>query len=475
MGRTTKSDKAMKKYALILSTTLLLFAGCTTDYLNPTTKNGEQGGETTITFKVSVPSSHPVPVTTRANIFPDSEIRTMDLLVFAQDGGGNPLIERRMADEVTLIANDGSTGYAEYTFTSLISRSGKPVRIYFVANGRNSGTNTDRVNFDDFPPGTNETIVMNYLFTNQLPSVNMVEGNICPLVMWGKSELLPEIGAEPRIDGIKLLRTVASVEVRATPAAGFEGTFSINRYSVGNASTSVSVAPIGWETWDGTTPAQSAAVANSYGLTDHFAHTTMSLTGGYWTNPNMSGLHYLNETNSKSSPPFVIVDAMYNGIRSFYKIELKAAPTAVPDGKFVRNRKYIVHIQKILGNGYPTPEAAKASLSNNNEIVAFVDTFDELTSFVFNAQDYLGVTASEMTIYSSGAFTSLFKAYTTHDFLTFKVESTIIKQQSRSQDAAGLITVWGSPVPNTTGTITVTSGTGRDRLTTTIHLTVKAP
>ncbi len=343
-------------------------------------------GITDVRFSIDVPDDMATPTSTRALPYSDKAIENVDLLVF--DASGD-LVEHVVADDIVVNA-----ATSQWQFTARLSISDESRTIYLVANGRDPLTDAERVNFSDFSIGMNEWDVIPYLQTASLSSpVDVLD--LLPMVMWGKASL-SEVSSNQIISGVKLLRVAASISVREGTATNNNGLndFYITKFSIHNGTEWGMVAPSNWDSWNSLTPSWTNDMDVPAG-TDHFS----SSSSGYWSDPGDK--HFLYERDTPYDDPSdytsVIISAIYKGAQCFYKVRLMDPVMELPIA-FVRNHHYILTIESVSTSGYPTLEAAIDGPPSNGISIDLLDVNEQLTCFVANGTNYIGVSNNKVTI-----------------------------------------------------------------------------
>jgi hypothetical protein len=384
----------MKKYCLLslpaaLCTALCAML-CAVSCIIEHTPGKKAGGQTDMSFTVTIPATSSTPASTRA-AHTDTDIHSMDLFVFNGDTGAAPrrFVERVSTTDIEVIPGPAGDGSAECVFTVRLATSTTPRVIFFVANLTIPGS-PDRMDQTQWPSGMQGTTydeVMDAMRTTALLSP-CSEDDMLPLVMWGRIDM-PQITSQQNThEDVKLLRAVAAIQVKTAAPTIENGlaNFSVNAISARSA-TFGRVAPPGiWDEWKNGDPATQDPV-DTFPPVPNINHFGSTTGAGYWSTGGDP--HYVYESKGVDDT-YVIVDANYNGARYFYKLQLRRPVTGVPLD-LVRNHKYIINIIKVNGPGSATITDAANGPFANTIIETHVDEYDELVSFVSNSSDYMGM------------------------------------------------------------------------------------
>lgn len=470
-----KKIEVMKKSCLfsligVSVCVLLALVACTQDYLS-STRSGS-GGVAEVNFTVTIPTRKPLPAMTRADVSEDSEIRTMDLLVFDENG---KFVERCEAENIELIEDLGN-GEASYSFSAWLNQVEDEDRtVYFIANARDYATNADRVDFSFCTPGEEDFLVIQSMKT--IPLNRPVEqSDLLPLIMWGKLPVLHGVGPEQSVGGIKLLRVTAAFQVKEADLQTTENglaDFEIIKYSAGNSAGDTSVAPELWDAWTNDSGIPNEAVLGMpMALVNHFSTSTT----GYWT--VAEGFHYMNEIYSNPDT-YIMIEARYKGELCYYKLRKNGPSSSY--GDWVRNHRYIMNIVSVNGPGFASiSEAVHSDRFSNHEIVAHFDEFDELTTFVSDGRHYMGLSGNDIRIVKFGTANITFELAKVHMTRDYRYATVIFSGTGLSNIAISEPTPENNWLSTITANVSATSGSGTITISDgvfslPIHVTISSP
>lgn len=351
---------------------LLAAAACSQDGgegTEPDPVPGEHEGKVEATISVQLPQLADAPAESRADgatTDPESDIQTMDGLVFDENG---QFIERLQATRIE--RGEGGTVKATLLFDKIAQKR----TVHLVANSRDAATGADRLDFSALTVGAPEANVRN-LVTKPVDETRMVQPQIVPPVMWGRIVLNNGIVQNTTMDGGKLLRTVASVVVSAdagTPENGLSE-FEIEGASLCDPGATGYLTP--------TDNVTTAPTANP---------TTPRPTNVYGTDPykwpvyaSVPVLYAYERTCNASANMSVIIKAKYKGVSGYYKILMTNA-SGTPYN-IVRNHRYLLKITRVTDRGYASLQTAIDSKPTNNRLRATVTE---------SSGDYSGVAADQ--------------------------------------------------------------------------------
>lgn len=367
------------KNSLIIITGLLcsLFVSCSTT--EEDTHGNNSGGQVNVTFSVTLPSPETVNTYTRATTgFSDTDIKTVDVLVFDKDG---KFMNRIKVDEPGLIATESGVNFS----VRLDATSDKRI-IHLVANGRTSDGMQDRINFVDITPSMAESAAVPSLHTVMPDEGSELLTDVMPLVMWGRTEL-NGISVVSKAEGVKLLRSAACVQVRKGVAEAGNGLndLTINQISVVGAPTQGYLTPAAYS---GTVSTPTVARPMP-GVISWEAGKTKS---------GSDAMLYVYERNSTTEDYLgVIISALYKGEPCYYKVVVASdgqAPMNV-----IRNHRYILTVVKVNGPGYADMNTAIASAPSNTLKTELTDDSEDFPCIVADGQYLMALTNNCLDLY----------------------------------------------------------------------------
>ena len=264
------------------------------------------------------------------------------------------------------------------TFTALLKSGDIPMKLLILANA------TDVVVADEPVVGDSEEMIkkkMNRKF-DYLTSV---------FPMSGEYEL-PE-GLKPTgtgtILGLKMLRSIARVDVTATEVANFRMT-GVKAYRANNY---LQVIPD--ETGVSKVTFPSVPEGSDRNLD--------SVSSENWN--NFSARLYLSETWSPEpedqvdKATCIVVEGYYadSNTPSYYRMDFDPDNNHNAFGQVLRNHKYIFNIKKVSAPGWSTPDDAAHNRSSN--IVAEVQAWDDDTmDMYFDGEHHFGISTREVVL-----------------------------------------------------------------------------
>ena len=268
------------------------------------------------------------------------------------------------------------------TFTALLKSGDIPMKLLILANA------TDVVVADEPVVGDSEEMIkkkMNRKF-DYLTSV---------FPMSGEYEL-PE-GLKPTgtgtILGLKMLRSIARVDVTATEVANFRMT-GVKAYRANNY---LQVIP------DETGVSKVTFPSVPEGSDRNVASSIFPVSSENWN--NFSAWLYLSETWSPEpedqvdKATCIVVEGYYadSNTPSYYRMDFDPDNNHNAFGQVLRNHKYIFNIKKVSAPGWSTPDDAAHNRSSN--IVAEVQAWDDDTmDMYFDGEHHFGISTREVVL-----------------------------------------------------------------------------
>ena len=330
-------------------------------------------GQVDVTFSVTLPQ--PETVATRTGIpYSDTDIKTVDVLVFNQQG---QFMNRIKVDESALAVTGSGVKFSIRMDATPDKRT-----IHLIANGRTADGLTDRFDFARWMvPGKTEAQSV-FLLSTVVTDNSDLLADITPLVMWGRT-VINEVSAVSSAS-VKLLRTVAAVQVKT--ANGLND-FQIKKIALIDAPTEGFLTPNNYSSSD-FTPSDAYPVVGS---------PVWDLAKS-WSREGAPIL-YTYERDYSASALNVIVSAVYNGQAGFYKVVL-ADENEVPL-KVIRNHRYTFIITKVDGPGYADLNTAVTSAPSNAIKVSLTDEDEDFPCLVADGQHLMGLSNNSFVMYGN--------------------------------------------------------------------------
>ena len=281
-------------------------------------------------------------------------------------------------------------------------------------------TTADRVEFEVTLP--QHASACSVHFVANCPSVADVttEGEMTSLVTSGTQDVYWQKVAVPNLIAanetlkktlidtyftkIPLIRNFAKVSVVANNVTGF----TLQGYTLINVPTSGTVVPYNTETGafesyntNGTGLGYAALKAKGY---NGFMPVGVTYNTAIPEDVTSTAPVYTYESKLRAEDnTALIVYGTYNGKAGYYKVDFVSASNTYNNGNYeiLRNLHYIVTINNVVGQGYPTAAAAAAAAAGNN-IAASTDTqnllnisdgtsrlfVDEIAKHIVNSQKF---------------------------------------------------------------------------------------
>lgn len=362
------------KLNIIISMLCFLMTSCFID--NDRGYEESSNGQVDVTFTVTLPQAETVDTHTRT-YYPDTDIRNVDVLVFDEEG---KFMNRIKVDEGALVPTGSGVNFS-------VRLDATPDRriLHLVANGRTED-GTDRINYGDIATGAFESEVIPRLYIEE-PFTSTLLADITPLVMWGRTEL-NGVTVVNKVEGVKLLRTVASIQVKTeymTPGNGLED-FMLHRFYLIDAPTQGFVAPD-----DYLSGASTPSHPRPFPMWERYP-TELAGTDAY------SPL-YMYEQNRFGQYQGVVIEALYKGQPGFYKVAIADSEQRPLD--IVRNHRYILKITKVTGAGYADMNTAVVSAPSNALKVDLIDDDEDFPCIVADGQYTMALSNNSLVMYGN--------------------------------------------------------------------------
>lgn len=362
------------KFNILIGMLCFLLTSCLIDNERG---SGDASGQVDVTFSVTLPQ--PETVNTRAGLpYSDTDIKTVDVLVFDKNG---QFMNRIQVDQAALLPTGAGVNFS----VRLDATPDKRI-IHLVANGRTADGATERVNFGNIAVGMSESEAISPLHTQVVDEAGGLLADLMPLVMWGRAEI-NGISSVSKAEGVKLLRTMACIQVKLASATIENGLndFQIKNIALVGALKQGYVTPV-----DYASGASIPSVARPMGGSVWDVAKTMSNDG--------TPVLYTYEQNY-SAPNYqgVIVSAGYKGQAGYYKVALvtqEGTPLNI-----VRNHRYTLTVTKVSGPGYADINTAIASAPSNAIKVSLTDDDEDFPCLVADGQHMMGVSNNSMKVY----------------------------------------------------------------------------
>lgn len=362
------------KFNILIGTLCFLMTSCLID-----NDRGHEvsGGQVDVTFAVTLPS--PEMVNTRAGLpYGDADIKTVDVLIFDKDG---KFMNRVKVDEAAL-----TTTAQGVNFSVRLDATPDKRILHLVANGRTTDGVTDRVNFSSVTAGMLENTTVTALTTLSLDNSGLLT-DILPLVMWGRTEL-NGVSAVTKAEGVKLLRTTACVQVKATSAVLAD--LTIEKIGLMGAVKQGYLTPVNYAS-EASTPTEARPVVSA---------STWELNQA-WSVEGFPVLYTYERNYTTPDYQSVIISAVYKGQSCFYKVALATSTGTVFN--IVRNHRYNLNILSVDGPGYADVNTAMASAPSNALKVALTDEDEDFPCVVADAQYVMGLSNNSAVMYGTSS------------------------------------------------------------------------
>lgn len=266
------------------------------------------------------------------------------------------------------------------TFTALLKSGDIPMKLLILANA------TDVVVADEPVVGDSEEMIkkkMNRKF-DYLTSV---------FPMSGEYELPEGLKPTGTGTGLKMLRSIARVDVTATEVANFRMT-GVKAYRANNY---LQVIP------DETGVSKVTFPSVPEGSDRNVDSSIFPVSSENWN--NFSARLYLSETWSPEpadqvdKATCIVVEGYYadSNTPSYYRMDFDPDNNHNAFGQVLRNHKYIFNIKKVSAPGWSTPDDAAHNRSSN--IVAEVQAWDDDTmDMYFDGEHHFGISTREVVL-----------------------------------------------------------------------------
>ncbi|MEG2855551.1 hypothetical protein [Bacteroides sp.] len=382
----TKTATGLLTYILCL-----LFASCNgAEEYEP---QEASDGMVNVTFTVNVPMPDQVKVGTRAESpYTDTDIINLYLLLYDEDGN-------MVADPFLIEESDLTTIPGGVKFSVSVPASPDKRIVHLLVNPYRVNEEAFRGDFAyftslmRFPESSLSFLSVgekggSYQWKDEGRSTLL--NNMLPLVMWGRI-VLNNITVETQVDGIKLLRTSASVQVikgKELPDNGLSD-FIVTGMTATGVRTQGIVAAADYQS-EPVTPTE-PHVDFYYG-NDFFPYDRA------WSDGAEPVLYTYEHFSNESSFMSVILAATYKGRLGYYKIDMVDAQGTPLN--IVRNHRYIITIMQVNGPGYATAQTAAIGAASTNVKVALTDETNS-ARLVTDGQWYMGVNRDGFDLYGA--------------------------------------------------------------------------
>lgn len=275
-----------------------------------------------------------------------------------------------------------SSNATQTTFTAQLKSTGSPVDLLILANA-DEAIVSNEPSLDD-----NEDVVKKKISRE-------FDNLVSNFPMYGVYKFPAGLSATPKqeITGIKMLRSIARVDVMATEVANFK-LAEVKAYRANNFLQVIPNEIGGMKVTIPSVPDGSAANVNSR----IFPVAEEDLN-------EFSAQLYLPEISSPvessriSGATCIVVGGYYNGSAkmSYYRMDFDPDNKDNSFGQILRNHKYIFNIKKVSATGWDSPDDAANNQSAH--IVAEVQQWDDNTiDMSFDGEHHFGVSAREIIL-----------------------------------------------------------------------------
>lgn len=351
----------------------LLWVSCSDNTETPAETGTQDAKEIQVKLTIRVPASvrH---VKTRGVVSEtnhESLINEIQILVFEEGK-----YKYRVAG--TSISSNANNA----TFTAKLKTSEIPSKLVVLANS------TDAVTANEPTVNDTEDIVKRKIIREF--------DNITTLFPMSGSYDLPQ-GLDPakinNITDIKMIRSVARVDVKATEVTNFKLT-GVKAYRA-NSHMQITTNETGTgEITTASVPAVSKRNVNS----QMFPVADEDLN-------EFAAKLYLPETDSPaeseqvSGATCIVVEGYYNGSTkpTYYRIDFDPDNKGTAFGEVIRNHRYVFNIKSVLSPGWEKPDEAANNPSSHLQVV--VQAWDDnTTDMYFDGEHHFGVSTREIAI-----------------------------------------------------------------------------
>lgn len=362
----------MKKLMVILITGLL-YMSCTDSMEVSGDADRNNTEDVSVRLVITIPASTTYARTrgTFATTDHESKISEIQVLVFE---------EGKYKYRVPGISINNTSSAA--SFKALLKSSSSPLKLLILANA------TDAVIANEPSVDDSEDLVKK--------NINLRFNNITSdFPMYGEYELPGGLEATVinNITGIKMLRSIARVDVKATEVANFK----LSGVKAYRANDHLQIIPDETGVVRVTLP---SVPAGSSGNVNSILYPVPT------ENLNeISAQLYLPEADSPtpdnrvSQATCIVVEGYYEGSDQpgYYRMDFDPDNVENAFGKVLRNHKYIFNIKKVSGPGWGSPD--EAANNRSAHIVAEVQAWDDYTiDMNFDGEHHFGVSTREIVL-----------------------------------------------------------------------------
>lgn len=394
----------------VLSILTLLFCtalwGCVQDSYDACPSPTSGDGSMTFTLNVRVPGVS-TPDTRALTQADETEIRTLDLLVFEDDGNGGGKFRYR-----TQAQTAGTSGQNQsFRFALIPTKANSKDCFVLIANA------SDAVNKLNPAVGTGKTDLLKELTFDTSAAWNSETGNFTPLPMWAEASgiVVDQQNTSQNIDKtFYMLRAVARVDVgykipenphdnlgTADPACVItalqvRNTPNVSRVVPDKGILTTSANGNGFKV-KAPSLAEKDQNGNDVAL-GQSAYTAAQDQNGFWREV------YVGEAKASEIPaeklaknPCLLVKVQDKG---WYRLDFVA-----PDDKpldILRNHRYRVNITAVTGPGYVNADDAFNAPASNLEYEVVEIDENYLDEIEYADGYYLAVDRSDVTLYARG-------------------------------------------------------------------------
>lgn len=362
----------MKKLMVILITGLL-YMSCTDSMEVSGDADRNNTEDVSVRLVITIPASTTYARTrgTFATTDHESKISEIQVLVFE---------EGKYKYRVPGISINNTSSAA--SFKTLLKSSSSPLKLLILANA------TDAVIANEPSVDDSEDLVKK--------NINLRFNNITSdFPMYGEYELPGGLEATVinNITGIKMLRSIARVDVKATEVANFK----LSGVKAYRANDHLQIIPDETGVVRVTLP---SVPAGSSGNVNSILYPVPA------ENLNeFSAQLYLPEADSPtpdnrvSQATCIVVEGYYEGSDQpgYYRMDFDPDNVENAFGQVLRNHKYIFNIKKVSGPGWGSPD--EAANNRSAHIVAEIQAWDDYTiDMNFDGEHHFGVSTREIVL-----------------------------------------------------------------------------
>lgn len=383
-------------YSILALFSLFTFLGCnkTTEELLSANKVDKEA----IHFKLKIPGMTE-PATYSMDGQPENDIKNITLLLFHENGNHSYELEK----SVNVNANISRTAINLVEFNANLNLNFPQDKycISIVANPSNGLQNI----INAIKPGTSKSMVMHQLVEDKTTPWETDASNYTPIPMY--CEVAPKVFSNGEtLAGLSLIRMLARIDISCSILNQ-----PMSNVMLYNYPTNGTVVP-NWDSQTGLLKPQSDApqlpanFKQEIGKGFFFRISQQPFTGEIYTfeSPSNPSGSPISDTTSRINSSCLVVNIPYNHeLNNWYRIDFTDQ-----NNKYIpllRNHKYSINITGIEGPGAHTPEEAVKMVTGQKGLQYYILTYnlkDEIKSFAYNGQYYIGTDCDTIHIPASG-------------------------------------------------------------------------